>query len=352
MYLLWVTAPSSRSLRFRPEMKGLLDSHSVGKDHKAWRGRNPTMRVNLEKRQDTMTTDSTSECLRCAMNAPFEEHPAVRQAKSDALKLISAGCHIYVTGETGTGRRTLAHDLAEVRGERSGSRPSELSQLERISSRACQALLRSGSPSARTVGAAYELVVHDINTLDPEAQIEFFRLMQSGRAKIIATGHTKPASTGFQGTLVPELRTILGTNEILLPPLAVRKGDAIRWARYFCGKVAKEVGRPAPSFTRKAEAAISEYRWPGNLNELETVVARATALASGQELDVPDLRLQPIGDEIIQPLKKAVEEFRRDYIQRALRFCGGNRTHAAKMLDVDARTVFRYLKPVKDDESD
>ena len=74
-------------------------------------------------------------------------------------------------------------------------------------------------------------------------------------------------------------------------------------------------------------ASLAASRWP----EVRSALLNVTGLAA------------PPGERIA-PLVEATESFRRAYVLRAVDACSGNRSHAANLLGVDARTVFRYLE--------
>lgn len=74
---------------------------------------------------------------------------------------------------------------------------------------------------------------------------------------------------------------------------------------------------------------------------------KALLLADGTTIDESDLGLGPVGSGL-RSLSAAVDDFKRAYIADILARCGGNRTRAAKILDVDPRTVFRFLEAEKD----
>jgi DNA-binding NtrC family response regulator len=248
-------------------------------------------------------------------DAPFPEHASIRSARASAWRLAESRLPIYVTGETGTGRRTLAVALVVHRS-------------------AGRAVVEAGNgrpfPSERPA----VMLVHHPVLLDTVEQVRLATWIAEG-TRVVAWG-----SERFLADVHPELRPHVSSGIVPLPPLRARGADASDWAHYFARRHA---GRAVP-FDRGAEQAIRAHPWPGNLTELENAIVRGLALRDG---DAPLLAGQ-LGLDVdvgsIEPLSAAVDRFRRAYIQRALERCGGNRTRAANCLGVDPRTVFRYLE--------
>lgn len=242
----------------------------------------------------------------------FPEHASVESVKRLARRFADSRLAIYVTGEVGTGRRTLATALAALRAD--GGPVVEVG---------------AGQPfSADPAGV---VLVHHPELLDAVAQVTLAAAIRAG-ARVVAWG-----SQSFVATAHLELRPHLGSAIVELPPIRERGADAIAWAHHF-GE--RRSGQTVP-FTREADTVIGAYHWPGNLTEIDAVVARALSLRDGDApVDVDDLGLDDVTFDL-EPLADAVDRFRREYVRRALERLGGNRTRTAKALGIDARTVFR-----------
>jgi two-component system response regulator HydG len=94
------------------------------------------------------------------------------------------------------------------------------------------------------------------------------------------------------------------------------------------------------------------YDWPGNVRELGNCIERAVALAHFEEIQVEDLpekirtqqtrRSNPMSGPD-HPELMTLEEVERRHVLRVLEACEGNRTDAAKILDLDRKTLYRKL---------
>ena len=98
-----------------------------------------------------------------------------------------------------------------------------------------------------------------------------------------------------------------------------------------------------------AAVAVRRYSWPGNIRQLENHLKRAVVLADKPLLSASDLDLKPEDLPPVVPLAQAKEDYARQYVAEVLARNGGNRTQTARQLDVDPRTIFRYLE--KDGEA-
>ena len=99
---------------------------------------------------------------------------------------------------------------------------------------------------------------------------------------------------------------------------------------------------------------LSDYRWPGNVRELENVVERATVLCRGDKLSLDDFpeSLRHSAASAPSTLNIAVgtplDEVERRLIQETLRHADGDKSVAAQILGISARTVYRKLADMVD----
>jgi len=111
------------------------------------------------------------------------------------------------------------------------------------------------------------------------------------------------------------------------------------------------LGRVHLALTATAIDALLAQPWPGNVRELENVVERALILADGPAIDVGFLgtvmNVRPVAagtDTDALSIKKATRELEADLIKRALEATQGNRTNAAKLLEISHRALLYKMK--------
>jgi two-component system response regulator AtoC len=138
-----------------------------------------------------------------------------------------------------------------------------------------------------------------------------------------------------------------------LPPLRERLEDIPLLVDHFLEKHGSRMGRPGVRPGPGVLKAMMNYRWPGNVRELENVVERGLVICEGGILDLASLPgqvreaepapgLEAFGETM--SIKQAGEQMEKELIRRALARTGGNRTHAARMLEISHRALLYKLK--------
>lgn len=132
---------------------------------------------------------------------------------------------------------------------------------------------------------------------------------------------------------------------ILMPELKDRGSDLFLFANLFMRQADEELGCHVSGFTQAAQSLLASYSWPGNLRELNNVVKRATLLAQGELIGTDELRLTmnpEVPVSTTAPLHDDATE--RQLIADALRAARGNKSKAARLLEVDRKTLYNKLK--------
>ena len=106
------------------------------------------------------------------------------------------------------------------------------------------------------------------------------------------------------------------------------------------------------SLSPEAAASLLQHDWPGNVRELKNRIRRGCLMADRKEpiLTTSDLGLSDQHEEL-NSLADAVELYKTKLIRETVARCGGNRTQAAKQLDIDPRTIYRHLNRLNNGQS-
>jgi two-component system response regulator AtoC len=156
-----------------------------------------------------------------------------------------------------------------------------------------------------------------------------------------------------KGTFREDLYYRLNVLTIKLPPLKQRSEDIPLLCRHFIHRFNKILGKDVKGLTPDAMAQLLQYQWPGNVRELENVLERAMVIADDSQLLAKHLFLEQIQDgrDIQTPavfeglsLKNAQKVVEKDLITRALQETRGNRTRAARLLEISHPSLLSKMK--------
>lgn len=146
---------------------------------------------------------------------------------------------------------------------------------------------------------------------------------------------------------------------LTLPPLRERRGDIPALAQFFLGRHTRDAKRPGMTFSPDALEALTRYPWPGNIRELDNVIARAVVL-SAQDIIEPDILALLPDDAVLRrneesplpyldlPYHESMEQHSRYIIERAIDLADGNQTKAAEFLKLQRTYLARLVKQYKD----
>jgi two-component system response regulator AtoC len=156
-----------------------------------------------------------------------------------------------------------------------------------------------------------------------------------------------------EGRFREDLYYRLNVLQITLPPLRDRPGDLPLLIEHFLAKYNARFGTGVRGLTPEALKLLSRYAFPGNVRELENMVERAVVLAESDQLspdDLPD-RLRDNADPVALTLasgelsiKRTSRVIEETLIRRALERTSGNRTAAAKLLEISHRALLYKIK--------
>jgi len=145
----------------------------------------------------------------------------------------------------------------------------------------------------------------------------------------------------------------LNVIEVKLPALRERGQDILLLAQFFLHKFAKEEQKDFQGFNAEAEKKLLDYEWPGNVRQLQNTIQKAVVLNNGKMITADMLtitcpapllqnekNITPTSDDVIRPFK----EIEESAIRKAIDYCDGNVTQAAKLLEIGKTTIFNKLK--------
>jgi len=170
--------------------------------------------------------------------------------------------------------------------------------------------------------------------------------------KVIAATNRDLRDMVSKGTFREDLYHRLNKVEIALPPLRERTGDIPLLVRYFLNRYRKKTPKDIKGISRRTQKLFLQYRWPGNIRELENVIESAALVAKKDFLDIPDL---PKYLQKIETLEKTVpfierkrlstlDELEKEYIIHLLKITDSNLKKTAGILDISRTTLYSKIK--------
>jgi DNA-binding NtrC family response regulator len=180
---------------------------------------------------------------------------------------------------------------------------------------------------------------------DKEVYMIGSRTPQKVRVRIIAATNKDLLGLTEKGAFREDLYYRLNVISISIPPLRHRGDDVLLLTHHFAAKFAEEFGKSTHQFSDDALQVLKNYHWPGNVRELENVIQRLVVMTEGNVVDVPDLpSLMRFSGLSGKGLNKTLAEVEADHIRNVLASVDGNKTHAAKILRIDRKTLREKLK--------
>jgi two-component system response regulator AtoC len=307
------------------------------------------------------------------------DSPAMRHLLDAVARVAAKDITVLVRGETGTGKELLG-SLLHVQGRRAGGPlirfncgaiPAELAESE-LFGHARGAFTGAAQARAGFFAEANHgtLVLDEVGELPPSIQAKLLRALQDGEIQPVGSGRVEKVDVRIvactnrdlaaevkAGRFREDLYYRLAVVELVVPPLRERREDIPALARDFALRYADQFGldgvRLAPALVQRLAAAD----WPGNVRQLENVVARLVALSGGGEIGLDAL---PVTEAHAPPgagpdpagapaesgltLREQLEDLERSVIARTMTAVRGNQSEAARRLGISRNTLTERLR--------
>jgi DNA-binding NtrC family response regulator len=290
----------------------------------------------------------------------------------DIKKVADMDSTVLITGESGTGKELIAHAIHRMGKRRQG--PFITVNCPAIPENLIESELFGHEKGAFTSAISRRIgkfefanggtiFLDEISTLSPEMQAKLLRVLQEKKITRVGSNKVIPIDTRIisatninleeaieEGKFRRDLYYRLNVVPISVPPLRERREDITLLAHHFLRRYESRVGRKIKGFSKEALQILTQYDWPGNVRELENLIEMLVILIEGDEIDsyhIPlNIRINAQGAEQGEkiPLRLAVAQFERDFIQRALKAAKGNRNEAAKILCIHRNTLFLKMR--------
>jgi DNA-binding NtrC family response regulator len=293
------------------------------------------------------------------------ESKAMKPVMEMIARIGPSDANVVLTGENGTGKNVIAQCLHSMSGR--SSKPLVTVNIAGLSEGLIESELfghnKGAFTDARTdrVGR-FELAddgtlfLDEIANIPLTQQTKLLRVLETGEFERVGSSKTRTANVRIlsatnadlnaeveAGRFRRDLFFRLNTVEIRLPPLRDRREDIPLLARLFLRRHTRHYRKDIVDFNDQALEILVDYRWPGNIRELDHVVERSVLMAAHQFVIPCDLglRTEPLASSNLEEL--SLEDVEGVLIRKALARFDGNVSKAAKSLGLSRSGLYRRL---------
>lgn len=312
------------------------------------------------------------------LGALLIQSAAMRRVARTVRKVAAYKTTVLVLGESGVGKELASRALHDHSPRRDG--PFVAVNCGAIPETLLESELFGHKKGAFTDASADKrglfeeahtgtLFLDEIGELPAPLQVKLLRALQEGEirrvgenrsiavdVRVVAATSRDLAQMVADGEFRQDLYYRLAVMPIELPPLRERKDDIPPLVEHFVAGTNARLGTRIEGVSPAALAVLLAYEWPGNVRELENTLEHAAVMSDGPWIEpeaLPErartrsstedayLLRWPKDDLSVKRAHRAVE---REFILRALEQTAGNRTHAAKLLELSHRALLYKIK--------
>jgi DNA-binding NtrC family response regulator len=274
--------------------------------------------------------------------------PAMRRVAEQMRLAAQTQAPVLLRGEPGSGKEWIARTIHQA----SPGRERSFAALDcsRLPEAALEAVLFGPAGLLRAgIGTLY---LKEPQRLPRELQARVLDLLATTSTlpglHVLAGCGSDPGEEVRTGKLLPDLHFALSTLTISLPPLRERLAELPILVERMLEQLRPEDDRVAKGLSAEAFDALRGHPWPGNLDELHTVLAEACIRAKGNQITVEQLpwyvRNLELPPEQPLLLDKLLEQVERRLILLALRKAHNNKTRAAEILGIWRPRLLRRME--------
>jgi DNA-binding NtrC family response regulator len=296
------------------------------------------------------------------------DHKAMQEAHLLAAKVADSPSTLLIQGESGTGKEVLARAVhfQSHRADRPfvkvncAALPADLLESELFGHERGAFTDAVGQRIGRfELAHGGTLFLDEIGEISPEVQVKLLRVLQEKEFERVGSSHTMKvdvriiAATNCNleaavnaGAFRRDLFYRLNVIPIWLPPLRERKADIPLLADHLLRRHAQLQNKDIEGLSAHALARLQAHAWMGNIRELENCIERAVALCDEGVVETEHLMLPPTAEEKKEAVAfphlipaTSLRDMERTHIQRVLRHANGNISHAARILEIDRKTL-------------
>jgi two-component system nitrogen regulation response regulator NtrX len=300
--------------------------------------------------------------------------PAVSELRRQILLAAPTDSRVLITGPNGSGKEVVATLLH--RNSRRAAGPFVALNCAAIPAELIESELFGHLKGAFT-GAVeakrgrFELAdggtlfLDEIGDMSLLTQAKVLRVLQESRftrlggpqevrvdVRVIAATNKDLEQEIAAGRFRRDLFFRLNVIPIAVPPLAQRREDIPLLVEEFLRQYSRRAGLPPKRVSADAMRVLQAHDWPGNVREIRNLVERLMIMIPEDEIQPQHLQVRAAEPPAawageLTTLKEARERFERHYVEHVLAACGGNMSHAARILGLERSHFYRKLRSLR-----
>jgi len=299
------------------------------------------------------------------------QDPTMERLLETARQIGPTDCNVLISGESGTGKELFArythYNSKRAEGPffaiNCGAFTEELLSNELFGHEkgafTGALAMKKGLFEMASGGT---LFLDEITEMPPSMQVKLLRVIQE--KELLRVGGTEAVKVDVrfvaatnrniqdaikEGSFRQDLYFRLNVVSLRIPPLSERKDDIPLLSYYFLKKYAVLMKKSVSEISQDVIGLLMNYDFPGNVRELENIMERGVALATGKVIELAHLP-EDLRELNIRTFRKkegkmpSLDEQEEGYIKWVLNEVGGNKTIAAQILGIDRVSLWRKLK--------
>lgn len=301
--------------------------------------------------------------------------PIIQSVFSMALKVARYDSTVLITGESGTGKELVAQGIHRESDRRASpmvpvncaSIPESLMESELFGHvKGAFTGADKDKKGLFEIADGGTLFLDEMGDIPISLQPKLLRVLQEGEIRPVGGGNSKAVDVRVIAATSKDLEAEMASGHfredlfyrlnvvpITLPPLRRRAEDIPLLCKFFINRFNESLGSSITNISSAALNALVQHDWPGNVRELENAIERAIVLADGNTLELDNFVFgkaatsNPVETDSAYEgfsLKAAKAELESRMIRKALTATGGNRTHAANMLEISHPSLLSKIK--------
>ncbi|WP_313755639.1 sigma 54-interacting transcriptional regulator [Tissierella sp.] len=316
-------------------------------------------------KKEKNSTKKNKESAQFTLLDIIGENKEIVRLKSLALKAADSDVSVLISGDTGTGKELFVHSIHNASSRR--YKPFITQNCAALPGNLLEGILfgtiKGGFTGAEDRPGLFELAnggtlfLDEINSMPLELQSKLLRVLQDGNirrvgatnttkvdVRIIAATNISPEEAVENKQIRRDLYYRLNVVSFEIPLLRDRKDDIPILTNYFINKFNNKLDKNVKGVSKAVLSIFNDYKWDGNVRELEHLIEGIMSISDGEIIDIEDLpykfrQHEKNHNEYEASLTEILEETERNIIKEVLEKTDNNITKTAELLKIPRQTL-------------